>query len=58
MVIKIHNPFDNHSEGLFAKISKELAVANDWLGGPPMTQRDRLSHDLIESERWQLPRGY
>ena len=57
MVIKIHNPFDNHSEGLFAKITKELAMANDWLAGPAMTQRDRLSQDLI-SERWQLSRNY
>ena len=58
MVIKIHNPFDNHSDGLFAKITKELAVANDWLGGAPMTKLDRVNQNLIESERWQLPRGY
>ena len=56
MGIKIHNPFDNHSEGLFAKITKELAVANDWLGGEPMTKRDRVNQSLIESERWSLPR--
>ncbi len=58
MVIKVHNPFDNHSEGLFAKITKELAIANDWLAGAPMTQRDRMNLTLVESERWQLPRGY
>ena len=57
MVIKNHNPFDNHSEGLFAKLTKELAMAHDWLAGPPMTQRERLSHDLM-TERWLLSRNY
>ncbi len=53
MVIKIHNPLDNHPKGLFAKVSKEMALANDWLAGTPMTHRDRVSHDVVENDRWR-----
>ena len=60
MVIKIHDPFGNHSEGLFVKITKEVNVAHDWLVGAPMSQRDRVSHALVEAERWRYdgPLGY
>ena len=55
MVIKIHNPFDNHPEGLFARITKEMVMAHDWLAGTPMTERERASREIGESARWQLP---
>ena len=53
MVIKIHNPFDNHPEGLFAIITKEFAVAHDWMAGPPMTKRDRVNRNLDENHRFE-----
>ena len=53
MAINLQKSFENHTDGLFAWIARELALAEDWLYGEPMTERDRTNHNLPESERWR-----
>lgn len=35
-----------HKDGLLEIILKDIARLDDWLSGPPMTERDRLNRAL------------
>ena len=42
--------------GLLSRTVTKLVAFHDWLGGPPMTERDRLQHKLQEAQRdrWRM----
>jgi hypothetical protein len=40
----------NHSHGLLATVIREIQALDDWLAGPPMTERERMSLVLAEAE--------
>jgi hypothetical protein len=50
MSINFHVSFNDHGESALSKIAKGMVTAYDWLSGPPMSEKDRINHELAVTE--------
>ena len=47
--IQVQMHLDHNHDGPFSRIARNLEVANDWLAGPSMSDRERASRKLAEA---------
>jgi hypothetical protein len=40
----------DHTDGLLARIARDIASLNHWLSGPPMAELERKNRVLAETE--------
>ena len=43
-------PLSTHKDGLLVKVARHIEIFSDQLGGPPMSRRDRVRHDLVTAQ--------
>ena len=43
-------PLATHKDGLLVKVARHIEIFSDQLGGPPMSKRDRVRHDLVTAQ--------
>ncbi len=39
-----------HEKGILPKLGHQIVAIYDWLSGPAMTEHERISRSLVESE--------
>ena len=39
-----------HEKGILPKLGHQIVAIYDWLSGPAMTDQERISRSLVESE--------
>ena len=49
MALRYQKHNEDHKDSLLTRIVKDITIAYDWLSGPGMTERDRLSRDIAEA---------
>ncbi len=55
MALRYQKLLGDQTDSVLTKIVKDIASAYDWLSGPPMTARDRLTRDLFEVQLSDSP---
>ena len=49
MALRYQKILGDQMDGVLTKIVKDIANAFDWLSGPPMTERDRMTREQAEA---------
>ena len=39
-----------HEKGILPKLGHQIVAIYDWLSGPAMTEHERITRELVESE--------
>lgn len=50
MQAHIHVHFDHNHDGLFSRVTRDLGAALDRLGGPAMSDQERLERAKVEAQ--------
>ena len=50
MQAHIHVHFDHNHDGLFSRVARDLGAALDRLGGPAMSDQERLERAKVQAQ--------